>query len=1275
MKILHTADWHIGQFKGPVADGVNLRSADTVRCLEYMVDVARKEQPDLVCVSGDIFHQEQIGPVRYSDEMVTATRIIEELSENSKLVIVMRGTPNHDGGGQFRVLTQMFKHNKKVEIVTTPKVISTPVADVACIPGFDKQAFRTKFPGLSTDEENQVWTKYISDLVLGLRVECNGHGIPSILMAHYTVPGCNMESGQTSFFSNFEPVIPREALQTAGYSAVLLGHIHRPQVIDGLDNVFYAGAINALNFNDEGQSRGFWIHEFNGAWLKNGHRYDTPYREFKTIEWTKEDLETYLRDGKEYLLSEGYPFIVADKIVRIKYSCTSDQKKALNIPVLQSDLYEMGAFYVADIEAENMMEVANRGLLTEESDPLVNLKKWLDEKCIKDADQIVELGEPIIAGAVKAESAMENHGVLRPVRITVRNYRNYREESFDFTDISFCSINGVNGAGKSSFFMDAIVDCLFEETREGDSKSWIRGSEDARSGMIEFEFAIGEKQFRVTRTRVKSGRATLNISQLDGEEWINLSAEKIKDTQTEIEKILGMDSMTFKSCALIMQDQYGLFLQAKKEDRMTILGNLLGLGIYAVMEQEARKRLGDAKRKLASNKEAVRVKSEFIDSKGDPDAALAELEDGLAEKQDIRQMTEQDIEVYREQEKAYREAAGKIADLRRSADNAKYAVKEIDENIEDTERQVDACNALLGSADIVRKKAADYRMAVSLGEELRTYVDEYDSAQRMLKEKQEQISRYEDMIHTSETRNREIADQLAQLGDSDTDLVEQKLIELEDKRTELAEMRRKKDKCTELSAQIAKVHAEAVQKISEFSAQLHVMESRLDECRKQRDFIADSGCPDIDHATCRFLESAKEDAARIDGIEAKIADLTGSIQGLKESDARYTEFWTGEIEAVGYSPERENELLSEIEALDIYRKKKSELEERKALRARLEGEKESNDKTIVSCTENITELKLQSERAGETVSKLSDFVEQYREAKKVEEDLRVYSDEEKEIPVHEERKKHLDEKLDGLKDSRKKKQDEWEKLFTDLLNAQEALAGLPADRAEKLKDLEAKKASLDQEISNLQIRKGVLMQQSEDIKTLREEMDELKKEISVEAKLLSQYEVLKQAFSQDGVPHQIVRNIIPHITDTANNILGQMTGGTMGVEFVMEKAVKGRDGDKAALDVMINEYGKTTLSYASKSGGEKVKASLAVILALSEIKASAAGVQLGMLFIDEPPFLDSDGTEAYVDALETIRTRYPDVKIMAITHDEAMKARFSQSVTVIKTDEGSKVIY
>lgn len=216
MKVLHTADWHIGQFKGPVVDGVNLRSQDTVNCLNYMIKVAEEEKPDIVCVSGDVFHQEQIGPARYSDEMIVATDTITKLAGVAKAVIVMRGTPNHDGGGQFRVLSKMFANTGNVHIVTSPTVLRTPYADIACIPGFDKQEFRSRFPGLSADEENEAWTSYISSMVMGLRAECHK---TSILMAHYTVPGCNMESGQTSFFTNFEPVIPREALEAAGYES------------------------------------------------------------------------------------------------------------------------------------------------------------------------------------------------------------------------------------------------------------------------------------------------------------------------------------------------------------------------------------------------------------------------------------------------------------------------------------------------------------------------------------------------------------------------------------------------------------------------------------------------------------------------------------------------------------------------------------------------------------------------------------------------------------------------------------------------------------------------------------------------------------------------------------------------------------------------------------------------------------------------------------------------------------------------------------------------
>ena len=56
MKILHTADWHLGTFRSPVKDGVNLRTEDTKRCLDELIRVANEEKPDYSIVSGDIFH-------------------------------------------------------------------------------------------------------------------------------------------------------------------------------------------------------------------------------------------------------------------------------------------------------------------------------------------------------------------------------------------------------------------------------------------------------------------------------------------------------------------------------------------------------------------------------------------------------------------------------------------------------------------------------------------------------------------------------------------------------------------------------------------------------------------------------------------------------------------------------------------------------------------------------------------------------------------------------------------------------------------------------------------------------------------------------------------------------------------------------------------------------------------------------------------------------------------------------------------------------------------
>ena len=143
---------------------------------------------------------------------------------------------------------------------------------------------------------------------------------------------------------------------------------------------------------------------------------------------------------------------------------------------------------------------------------------------------------------------------------------------------------------------------------------------------------------------------------------------------------------------------------------------------------------------------------------------------------------------------------------------------------------------------------------------------------------------------------------------------------------------------------------------------------------------------------------------------------------------------------------------------------------------------------------------------------------------------------------------------------------------------------------------------------------------------------------------------------------QKVTQIRKHLTDTQFRrmwmyFVDGMTIDEIGkVEGVSHQAIAG-----------------TNRPYLSHSGGEKVKIALAVTLGLADVKARRAGIQLGMLFIDEPPFLDADGTEAYADALTNMAARNPGMRILAISHDPTMKARFSQNIIVSAGENGSTV--
>ena len=1289
-KILHTADWHIGTFKGPEENGVNLRALDTKRCLDALFEKALEERPELLLVAGDIFHTGKTWSDRCCDEVITAINIIEKLSAVANQVIIMRGTPNHDGEGQFRLLQAHFVDTENVHIVTSPQVIQTEYADVAALPGFDKGIYRAQKPGLGKEEENEFLSVELGNIAMGLRTQCRSDR-PAIFMGHYTVPGCNTESGQSQLLTQFEPIVPVEALTAANYDLVALGHIHRPQALETVSNAFYSGSINANNFNDEGQERGFWIHHFetgafgqDGAVLTDSEFFKTPYREFLTYHWTDTDITAIIHGGIDEVAMNYWRWngAVMGKIVRILYECSAEKHKAFNAAVVEKTLYEDGAFWVAGITPERIEAVADRTDMSEQKDPEGNLRMYLENKQFTEdvIERLLLKARPIIEEALASDTGGAFSGEFVPLEIEVKNYRAYAEERFSFEDIEFCTINGQNGAGKSSLFMDAIIDCLFEEPREGKSTSvkvpWLRNEDSVRSGYIAFTFAIGDSTYRVVRTRAKSGKGTLNLAELVGGEWQDRSQEKFNDTQADIERIIGVDSLTFRSCAIIMQDQYGLFLQARKEDRMVILGNLLGLGIYGAMEDIAKDLAVEKNRIIASKKQSVKVQAENIIAAGKP---VEELEEANRELKDIdRQLRKKN----QEKEDTAVDLAGKReAQARRQKllegisilSNKKCAVGE---NREAEQQIIMACNGVLSGEEEIKNKAGRFR---ELEEKEKTLIEEaalYNaknaeakSVEAELASVSSEIERYNQAV---ESEKKKLDNQV---NPEEVEKIKAKAAEYDEKKAQLDKMFLSSQEFSRL-AELRDRKAYALDsKRAYFNERERTLNSEQSALERKAALLSDSGCIDLDNAKCRFLADAVEAKSILKDYPAKFRALEKERkQELEELERQLNEAET-DCNNIGFSQDALAQLQGECDALKSFDEKLRNLQEAETQIALIRASIENTKSNISEAEKRLLTLKCKAQGLNEECGRHKKSYIEHENVLAEIQFLKPWIDKENQIPVFKERrdnairrKEEFTRQIEELESEIMEKQNQADME----LNSISGIETLEEDAKRLREDIEG----LTEQKNRCQIRIGSLGQKIEEIKRIQNSIEELQKEITDLSEEASEFEQLKLSFSQDGIPHQIIRTIIPKLSATANNILSEMTGGQLGVDFQTEKVLKSNNKKEiVTLDIFIEEYGKSSLPYLSKSGGEKVKASLSVILALAEIKASTAGIQFGMLFIDEPPFLDSDGIQAYCDALETIRERYPNIKVMAITHDPTMKARFPQNLDVVKTENGSKGIY
>ncbi len=1255
MKILHTGDIHLGDLAGPTKDGQNLRREDTIRCMREVYYRAFLEEPDVTIIAGDLFNRSRVwADTALEDVNDALEQFIIPLCKCSDAVVLLFGTMNHDNPRAFELIKRATQDLKNLHIYTEPKVeeitTSSGPVQIVAVPGFDKARLRLFCPGVDKETENRNATALINDIMLGLSTELD-KSKPSVLVAHYTVSGSEADNGST-FLAGQDVVVLPATIDAMGVDLACFGHIHKPQRLVCQTPAFYCGSVNQLTFNDEGTEHGFYIHTIDGQ--VSSEFAGTPERKHFTLRLSPEDVSAFITGGVA-----PTPDGISDAVVRVRYSCTAEQDKAFNRAELQKYLMQAGAFYVAEVMPEDVEELDAKDQLTEHDGPAECLGRWLATNGVEPekAARLSELAAPIIKQADDGRGDSKHTGAFFPRSIDVKNYRSYTAATFDFEPVHMAMVNGPNGVGKSSLFMDALADCLYEQTRKEDIGGWVR--DGTKSGSITFTFGLGGQDYRVIRTRTKSGRGTLALQRWDaeGQAWADESDTTMKLTQARIERLLGMDCTTFCSIALIRQDAYGLFLEAGSDQRMAVLSALLGLDIYGRMEDLAKAGATEQRRKLAAIRERSAILDETIQQKAGVESEDAELADQVADVEKFVKDLEADLREAEAAEALRKEIARQADEKKRQAQEYRLQAADKASEYLDLEKQHSEAEAAADGLEDAVKAAERVKAAREL---MQRFAPDVERDKDLVKERS---------WTTSDLLN---ADQKVKRLESEkgwNELVLSKKGEISKAKVELAEIAAMKEKVRQRLSDMEKATA-AYQRakaacdayLQEAKSDIRVREAEIKRARDEASRLDDSGCPVPETATCKFLASA---------VDCKQM-LHGMIESLEDAKKKHRERYDELKAAVDQAKAAIDEIgdpLDELSDLDRREQELRSIASKEAEVAAAEASVEKIEASIKETKEAADKAVAHIEEIDAEREKLTQSVTAYQEAEGDVASFSGLADTLAECQAGASKAEALAPQIRKLKAEVEELRGKSEQA---LREADEIAARVPGggnvvDRIRA--NIEAQRRSL----TDLATRRGQLKAKLEDIAEAETKSSELRREAEAVGMVLSDYTTLAQAFGLDGIQYMIVRGVVPEIMHRSNEILAAMTGGRMAVDIRTEREQKSTKQVVNSLEVWINTITGGNRPYLSHSGGEKVKIALAVTLGLADVKARRAGVQLGMLFIDEPPFLDADGTEAYADALTAMASRNPNMRILAISHDPTMKARFVQNIVVTGGEDGSTV--
>ena len=173
-------------------------------------------------------------------------------------------------------------------------------------------------------------------------------------------------------------------------------------------------------------------------------------------------------------------------------------------------------------------------------------------------------------------------------------WKNFLSTGNAFTEIELTRstntlIVGHNGAGKSSI-LDALTFGLFGKPFRKINKPQLVNSINNANTVVEIEFSIGKKQYKIVRG-IKP-----NIFEIYCDSILVNQDAKVKDYQEHLEKfILKLNYKSFTQVVILGSASFVPFMQLSPADRRSIIEDLLDIQIFSSMNTIVKNRISTIK--------------------------------------------------------------------------------------------------------------------------------------------------------------------------------------------------------------------------------------------------------------------------------------------------------------------------------------------------------------------------------------------------------------------------------------------------------------------------------------------------------------------------------------------------------------------------------------------------------------------------------------------------------------------------------------------------------